>query len=718
MSVLEFIQNTDLVKVTPSFSYYEDFNKIKPVWKQNQELGKEQFTKEYLDSVRDDEYYSYFDLDEDGNRKSNKNEKEWQARKLMLDYHDQMIDFNDLTGIQNRYMQPQVRRTNTERLTSTTINGLKESFNEIVTYRPEEQETGVDYDKNIGTSLLTIPTYYNRPLEDSRELTDNILYAYAMYGNAASLHKSRKENIGDMLVLEDTLLGVDFTKKESDATNAYKMLQAQLKANFYGVKETFSYEGTILGKKVDFGKLAKSFNSFSKFSNIAGLVVPITSAVQSSVQKRVEMIVGEVTNNSASKVANRIFLAHASESAKESMGQKLSSRGFINVIGESLGNYSITERVQHSKYGKAVRGVLKANHSTHQLGNFPVTSRAFLSVLADYRYVKGRLITQANYKKMPENIGKTNSEIVRDWEKYDVFIDDVIYATKEGFLDFENAEFLKRVSSKTTLQGEELVKDLLSKKEQMSQKALSFIQRIDSQIPEHQRSIAARNSISNFFLSHLNYLLVQIPLKVKSKHYNISEESWQEGNWATAYSFIGKMVKNSTNPTKFKEAWKESLGDDLIRKNLKRTAVELAIGNALVLMCMALAKYVDDDDDPAYVVTLADYIFTRVAVEQVGATLGLPKQVGNVIENPLMIYQKAKDLFNITDLWGGEDVQAGVYKGDSKASRFLSRQLPWIKEYYRFKDPKKAQNIYMFMNETKTDLFDSYAFASNLFDDE
>ena len=252
----------------------------------------------------------------------------------------------------------------------------------------------------------------------------------------------------------------------------------------------------------------------------------------------------------------------------------------------------------------------------------------------------------------------------------------------------------------------------------MSQKALALIQRIDSQIPEHQRSIAARNSISNFFLSHLNFLLVQIPLKVKSRHYNTSEESWQEGNWLTTYNFIGKMIKNSTNPQKFKEAWKESLGDEVVRKNLKRTAIELAIGNALALACMALVKYVDDDDDPAYALTFANYIFMRVANEQIGATLGLPRQVGNVIENPLMVYQKAKDLFNLSDLWNGETVKSGVYAGQNKGRRFLIRQLPWLKEYDRFKDPKKAADIYMFMNETRTDLFDDYAWLSNIFDNE
>lgn len=713
--VLEFIYDESVV-VTPSFSFYNLTDNVNPEWLENNLAGKPQYTKEYLNKVKDEDYYNYFDLDEKGNRKpgSTKNQKEWQARQLILDFIDKTIDFNGLTGVQDRYMLPQVRKTATERFGNTNLEGIKQNIKDLVTFRPEEAELGQTPEGDLaksGSSLLTIPVYYNRPLEDKAELTDNILYAYILYGQAAALHKARKDNIGDMLVLEDTLLGVDFKNKTAESTNSYKMLQSFMQANFYGVKEAFSYEGTILGRPVDYGKLAKMLNSFFKWSNISGITVPITSLFQAQVQKTLETLVGEITNKSAAKVGNKYFAKYAGESAREMMG--FTSNGLLNVIGEALGVYNMTERFENSQYSLATRGVLKTTSGLHQLGNFPVITRMFLTVMGDYRYVNGNLITLDNFKKM--NPGKASSEIIREWEKNEVFLDDVVYATKSGVLDFSNPDFLKRVEAKMNLKGEALIKELEIKKEQMSQKALSAIQRIDTQIPEHQRSIAARDARFNFFLSHLNYLMVQIPLKVKERHYNISEETWQEGNWRTTFNFISKLA---TKPSEIAKTWKESMGDDLTRKNLKRTAIEVGLANTLVIASMLLAKYVDDEDDPAWALAFSDYILTRVATEQLGSTVALPSSIGSVIENPIMAYSKMKELTDVFYIFSDETIKSGSYKGDSKAYRLMSKQLWFLREYNKVSNPKLTQDTYSYFSEKKTDLFDNYAVLSNAFDEE
>lgn len=715
MPVLDFIFD-DSVVVTPSYSFYNSTESVNPDWLENNLAGKPQYTKEYLDKVRDDKYYEYFDLDEKGNRKegSTKNQKEWEARKLLLDYIDQMIDYNELTGTQDRYMMPQVRKTATERFGNSTVEGVKQNLKDLITFRPEEAELGQTPEGDLaksGSSLLTIPVYYNRELEDKTELTDNILYAYILYGQAAALHKARKDNIGDMLVLEDTLLGVDFKSKTAESSNAYKMLQSFKQANFYGVKETFSYEGTFLGKPADYGKLAKMVNSFFKWSNISGVVVPLTSLFQAQVQKTVETLVGEITNSSAAKVGNKYFTKFAGESAREIMG--FTSNGFLNVIGEALGVYNMTERFENSQYSLATRGILKTTSGLHELGNFPVITRMFLSVMGDYRYVNGNLITLDNFKKL--NAGKANSEIIREWEKNEVFLDDVIYATKEGVLDFTNPEFLKRVEGKMNLKGEALINELQAKKEQMSQKSLAAIQRIDTQIPEHQKSIAARDARANFFLSHLNYLMVQIPLKFKERQYMIAEETWQEGNWRTTFNFMYNVI---TKPSQFAKTWKETMGDDVARKNLKRTAIEMGVANTLVIACMLLSKYVDDDDDPAWAEAFADYMLTRVATEQLGSTVALPSSIGSVIENPIMAYSKMKDLTDVFYLFSDETIKAGTYKGDTKAYRLMAKQLWFMREYQKISDPKLTQDSYSYFSEEKKDLFDNYAILSNAFDEE
>lgn len=709
--VLDFI-NDPSVAITPNFSFYEENSNINKTWLANKEAGKEQDTNEYLSKVKDENYFNYFGIDNSG--KPTKNEKDWEAREAILEYIDENIAYNGMTGTQNRYMIPGVRKTKAERAAGLTVEGVKETVKDWTRFREEELELGQTIEGDLaelgGDSLLTIPVQYARELQEPKEQTENILYAYALYGQAAALHKARKENIGDILVLEDTLLGTNFEGKKSDATNAYKLLQSQIQHNFYGVKEVFSYEGKIIGTdiNVDYGKLAKVVNSFFKWSNISGVVVPITSLFQSTVQKSVETMVGEVTNRSASKVGNKMFLAHAPEAAKEVMG--FTSKAFLNVLGEGLGVYNAIERLENSQFSKGTRTALGLTSKLHELGNFPVITRTFLAVMGDYRYVDGRLITFDNFKKL--NSDKQSSDIVREWEQKEVFLDDVIYATKEGVLDFKNEEFLKRVSQKMNLKGEELDLELSLKKEQMSQKALAAIQRVDSQIPEHQKSIASRHAGFNFFLSHMNYLLAQLPLRFKDRHYNISEESWQEGTYRTAYNFLHKMI---ANPKEYRKVWSETMGDDVARKNLKRTMIEIGVVNTLAIAAVLLSNYVDDDDDPMWAAAFGDYILTRVAAETVGSTVGLPSSITGVIENPLMIYSKLEDF---KDTFNTDEVKTGAYAGKTKAEKLFRKQWWVTREYERLRDPKLTQDSYNFNSNVNKNLFSNYAILSNFFDKE
>jgi hypothetical protein len=99
-------------------------------------------------------------------------------------------------------------------------------------------------------------------------------------------------------------------------------------------------------------------------------------------------------------------------------------------------------------------------------------------------------------------------------------------------------------------------------------RALAFTQRVDSQIPMHQKSALARHGLFNFFLSHLNYLLVALPNKTKHRHFNLAEDGKeQEGSWRTTFNFLAKVVSKPKNAIKtYKEA------TDLQKRNLRRTS--------------------------------------------------------------------------------------------------------------------------------------------------
>lgn len=677
ISVEEWMQRTDLVKVSPSFSFYEQSEDLNPVWQENKKQGKEQWTQEYIDKVKDTRYDDIL-----------KNDRLRQGREAILEYQDYMIENNNLTGVQSRYMIPGVRRTTTQRLTSLTASGIKETFMEGLQFRPEEQEVGA----RIQDSLYTVPVYYNKPLEDKAEQTKDYLYAYAVYGQTASQHKARRETISDMFVIEDALGSTNTQSK-----NTLKMFKSFMEYNYYGKKEAFSYEMNFLGRKVDVGKILRTLNNYAKQTNLAGLAVPITSFAQATVQKNMERIIGEAIDGVSSNEGNAMFMKYAGSSARESMS--FNSKSIPNVIGEALGLYSIVHRLENSQLNKVGRLAVNLSSKLHELGNFPVVQRAMFGIIASYRYVDGKIMHYSKFKQKMISEG-FKGNIQSEWKKQESFLEDFVLAVEDGFLDFNNPKFAEKIKTRNLSlpEGMSLEEYLESKKQDISTRTLAFINRIDSQIPKQQKSIGERDARATFLLSHMGWLLSSIQRKIKERHYNYSEQTFQEGSWRTAVNFLNDILKN---PKKIREVYGEL--DENQQKNLKRTMVELGYANALALVALLLSNMNDDDDDPMYALAMADLFANRVAVEQIGGTLGIPSSIYGLTEEPIMLKRKIEDWVKVTNLAGESEEQFKYLKG----------VLPFLRDIEKFADPIRARQTYIYFNETKKGLYSKYAWISH-----
>ena len=185
--------------------------------------------------------------------------------------------------------------------------------------------------------------------------------------------------------------------------------------------------------------------------------------------------------------------------------------------------YTVAERYEHSGYGKTGRFLAKAPNGTHSLGNFPVTTTTNMSVILDYRWVGNTVMTRAQYKRNFPNATDT------EWKSFEKFINQM--PVKDGVVTFNEKEIAKRTG---LAEGSQELKDWIEEKsEAISVRALDAVQRIDNQIPPQQKSIMARDSRANFFLLHLSWLTNSIQYRFKSKHFNLSAGTYQEGSWVT-----------------------------------------------------------------------------------------------------------------------------------------------------------------------------------------
>lgn len=703
-SVLDYIES-GVVQVNPNWSFYESSERINPKWQENKDKGREQYTQEYLNKVRNDEYYSRFNINP-LTREPSSQSKDWQAYKLLLELQDWTIDNYGLTGIQDRYQLPQMRKSVVRRFTDS--GDKKRAIKDIVTdytgIREDETEFGQDALGNAvkkGDSLLTIPMYGVNRISEQEDITDELLLSYGWMAQQSALYRARREGINDMLTLEDFILQGEYSNKSARATNTYKMFKSFLDANFYGVKETLNFELSYGKRKINIGKLARVFNSWVRFSGLAGVTVPLTSALQGKVQEFIERNVSEVTNPIAYNLAHNKFLKWASQSAADTM--KLSSGSDLNVLMETFGVSDPTDRFDNVSLSRTNRAILKTNSGLHMLGNFPVIPTTFLSVLTDYRIVGDKILTLKQYKQ----VDKQGSD--EDWKKLPLFID--MLPVKDGV----TTRNYKEIERLTGLQEEQVVDMVNITMEAISARSKGAVQRIDSQIPEYQKSIAARDARTNFFLMFMNWFLVAIPNKIKHRHYNLAEGAIeQEGNWLTIVNMLRDMA---VNPKEIKKVWKESLGDEVKLRNLKRTAIELATANVLAVAAVLLANLVDDfdDEEAPYVLAWADYMLTRVAVEQVSGTVALPLQLSKTLSDPLVAKKRLLDLFNIHKLVTGDEiVQRGSYANETERYKWAAQNLPFIKDYHKFKDFESARDTYFYFNQTQDKTLSQWAWMSNL----
>jgi len=668
LSVEAWIQGNS-VKVTPSFGFYEIDSNINPKWKANKEAGKEQWKESYLKQVKDSRFEAI-----------KKDKKLYDGWKAIMEYQDYQIENNNLTGVQSRYTLPGVRRTNTQRALSLTPKGVAETFKELGTYRAEEQELGAQ----LNNGLYTIPVYYNKPLDDPKEQTTDYLWALAVYGQAATQHKYRRENISDMLILDDALSNV-----KENSKNAYKMFDSFLKYNFYGKQENFSYK--IGG--VDLGKVLKTVNNFAKKTNLAGISIPIVSAFQATVAKNMERVIGETIDFTSANTGNSVFAKYASSSARESMG--FESKSVPNVIGEAFGLYGISHRYENSQLSKAGRLFVNLSSKLHEMGNFPVVQRAMFGIIASYRYVDGKIMHYNKFRQKLELEG-FKGNIQSEWKKQPEFINDFILAVKDGVLDLNNPEFLKVVTPKLTNipKGKTIEDYLEDRKLDIGTRVLAFINRVDSQIPNDERSVAQRDARWNFFLSHLGWLTTAITRKVKQKHFNLSEDgAQQEGNWRTAGNFVANIIKNPKNLVKI--YGELDFGQ---KKNLRRTMVELGYANALALLGLVLSQMSDDEDDNV-LYDFASYFLTKTTAETISGTIGLPTSIMGVVDNPMMLATKMKQWAKVTDLAGDSEEQW----------KYIKSYSGFLRDFDKFSDLKKTRQSYSYFQIEKKNLYDIYA---------
>lgn len=660
-------------------------------------------------------------LFETGQEIATKNENKFQARQAFLDLQKQTLENYGMRNNHNLYQLPQKEKSKFRKYEDVLSKGvgIRSIVDEYLDYREDEESVGQDEQGNPAKNMIaaTIPKRGLRKLRDG-VATDELIESFTWINKESNRYKARLRNIQDMLVIKEALLGSQFENNLSvESSNVYKMFEDSMAHNFYGYKETFSKEFQLFGVTGNWGQVLKSFGGLIRFRNLAyNVTIPITSALSGSVQLRIERLVGQRVDVDGLSRANKRFKSTAGDAAREVMD--LSATSWLNSMGSKWGWFESEERYNNSAYGKVARGLGRSAYVAHTMFNFPVNPRVGLAVLADHRFLDGRILQYQEFKN--ENKGKSDKEIREVWKQYKD-ITDVSIVNDDGVVSYDYAKIVDALNNNMTI---EEAKEFMSNAEVLiAGRVKESIQAVDQQISEVDRSIAARNSIFSFITTHRSWLTLATQNKFKKRQFSTVTGRIEEGSWNSLFRVVNQMYKDVRSGKAkdivnyVKTRWQE--GDDTTRKNLIRSVTELGVLNALVALTVLGLKQLDDDDESSYATKVATLFSMRVASEVSSSSLGLPRNLYDTLQQLVVGINTLDLVFEAPDLISNETITRGRYSGLTEQQRYLIKNIPMAKEYNNLvRDIEGNINSYRFFNVEKQGAFDYFTLYNTLIKEE
>lgn len=752
ISATEYLQrliNAEHVDVRPNYSWFqaEDTQFRNPNFDPNYgglsqpKRGDITLPDGEVVNLESKKYKELFAPDANGN--PTRNQKMFEARNALLELHETSLQNYGIENAHNLYLKPQIYKKGVDRikdfLQNVSIKKGVQNFKELATYREDDVEYG---EKVLNTKI--IPMYYVRKLENQDEVTDELFFSYMAMAQQSFLYKSRKQNFGDMMAIQDAILNRKGIKgKAAEATVTMDMFQNYLDYSIYGIKESQELKFTVLGKEIDMTKIARGFLNFVGLRNLGfSFSIPATSYTTQEIQYQIDQRVGEIVQADSATMATKEYSKLAFDAMKE-MG-KFFSTSKLNKLGEFFGMYNLNDRFKNSNYGYVLRNIGDVGMMNHQIANFPVSPRIMLSILYDNRLVNGVIINFNQFKKS-QNKDLTNSQIKAEWAKYKK---DAIYNYIE--VTDTGVKFTDGLKNKLNLDGLNITPEMYleEKMEGLTTNIKRAVSQFDTQITNTQRIAAQRNFLLNFFMTHTQWLSIGIQNRFKSLHRNTMTGMLEEGSYTSLYNFAGDLARAFMNKQGIKsfmnvwngvglqlpadqKAYLKELQDklnresdpelrrqiqeqidnispvkgvrlsDLLetrRRNLRRVVIDTAALSALAAVSYLLMNLADDDEDNIALQT-ANYIMLRTMNEVVSGQTGVVTQLYEKGDSPIVSLGMIGDMLRLpVDFVNNDEIQSGFYKGHTVRYRALSRVLPGLRTINEFNNMKGTADNYWFYN--------------------
>jgi hypothetical protein len=537
------------IDVSPSF-IFEDADtstRLNREYKSRIEENEPLISKDYFNK----EFFDYFGIDINKgfsfeNSVATKNQNEYKAWKLTVEYQEQSIEYNNKKGKHNKYLLPQYRRGVFERIkqvaSSLNRESIKEGLKDMFTYREDDLGQGQTAEGEVAQvaqkNSMVIPKTGLRQLESEAEITDELLYSYMLMRREAVKFNRRADAWADVEAIEYYIKGQKYGDKKGEANNTYKMATDFIKSNIYGQKETFNLETDLFGllsKKHNIAPAINFFQNYVRNNNLAySILTPMTSFLQGTTNFFVENLVGDRINKDAARMASYKMPKIMTEGTSEMF--KVRPKSELNLLLQFMGQSTPMEGFKNTNQGKVVRNlaVSKSGYATHYLADVGIQAQTLLTLLHDYRFINGEIIDFYSWRRRNRTL--TESQAKAQWKLYE---DRVMYnyikeaETKDG----------KKLGYLDVTQEIKNTEDWENKIQQIRDKLVIAKQDIDNQISEGDKGMVQRNAMLSWTTLHKGWLVTSMTKRFKEQHLNLFNNMMEEGTYRGTFNWIASSIR-------------------------------------------------------------------------------------------------------------------------------------------------------------------------------
>lgn len=702
-----------MVEVNPNYSFYDqqENDQLNPNYDKNFDGGYLQPKK--IDKYNSSKFESLFGTittDAQGNKTSSKNQNLYKAYLATLDYNKSALEAMNVGENHNKFLLPQIRKNKIERFSKFVKGNVQQNVRnftkDVLSYTEDEMIQG---DEMYGNDVKVIPKMYVRKLDNPEDVSNDLFHSLSLRAKEGFLRKAKVKNYGDLMSIHDKILTRDMNGKSQEASNTYKMFKSAIDYNLFGIKETATYPINTPFGVIDLTKIARMLLNFVKFRNLGlNVVIPLTSLLTGTVTRKIEALTGEFIDTRSQKLGAREFTKIGADGMKE-IGV-VNTRAKINVLGQFYKAFDLQESFANSNYGYLLRNMPRSGMALHAAANYPLYGKTMLGILHDYRIVDGQVMNKNKFKRIKASANLSKDDLESQWKSYE---SKAIYK----FIKHDG----NQVSYDRDALGKELLKEGLPLEADQLENEINEIHNdiqgniqyvnsiIDGQIPEDDRVHAQRHYLLSYFMTHRGWLSIATARKFKNRHLNLDTGVVEEGTYRSMFNYLGDYLKEFSEGNKralignFREAWRK--GDDVQRRNIKRVGIELGSLATLMVLGLALrAAAEDDENEDLFALQLANYLTYRTLNELSSVQFNIATNFSDTIESPFVGWSTVKNLTQIGDVFSGEEVKYGTYKGMTKRDKFFTKMVPGMKQVFDLQNMNQTYDTYRFYNQSNFSL--------------